>query len=115
MPRYYIIGLVRFFFSGLEILHAAEQQLEAASGVADTPFVTVKVTLNEEGLAVFEAFQVSKQCMEMVAEGVLEVSKDLGCCSVNETFTAIVEGKNTKQVRMCILVSSLFYLDVCVD
>lgn len=81
-------------------MFAAEQQLEAAGGIVETSFVTVKVTLNEEGLAVFEAFQVSKQCMEMVAEGVLEVSKDLGCCAVSETFTAVVEGKNAKQVRI---------------
>lgn len=89
-----------FFFSGLEVLYAAEQQLEAAGGIADTPFVTVKVTLNDEGQSVIEAFQVSKQCMEMVAEGVLEISKDLGCCSVNSTFTAVVEGKNADKVSI---------------
>jgi hypothetical protein len=41
-----------------EILFAAEQQLEAADGIEDTPFVTVKVTLDENSMAVVEAFQV---------------------------------------------------------
>jgi hypothetical protein len=36
--------------------------------------------------------------MEMVAEGVLRISVNLGSCAVNETFTAIVEGKNAKEV-----------------
>ena len=43
--------------------------------------------------------QVSKQCMEMVAESVIFPSKHLGHCSVNPTFTAIVEGKEAKEVR----------------
>lgn len=47
-----------FFFSGPEVLFAAEQQLEAAQGVNDTPFVTVKVTLDAESRAVVESFQV---------------------------------------------------------
>ena len=127
------------------MLSAAEQQLEAAQGIEDTPFVTVKATINEKGEAIVEAFQVrhpypylallcsavflsilscshqsprpsplndhhaatmsgpfpqvSKQCMEMVAEGVLEPSVHLGTCTVNNTFTAIVEGKEAKEVR----------------
>jgi hypothetical protein len=40
-------------------MFAAEQQLEAANGVNDTPFVTVKVTLDEKSQAVVEAFQVN--------------------------------------------------------
>jgi len=87
-----------FFFSGPEILFTAEQQLEAAEGVADTTFVTVKVTVDEANQIVVEAFQVSKQCMEMVAEGVLTVSANLGSCAVNPTFTALVEGKPVKEV-----------------
>lgn len=42
--------------------------------------------------------QVSKQCMEMVAEGVIAPTRNLGHCSVNPTFTAIVEGKPAKEV-----------------
>ena len=37
--------------------------------------------------------------MEMVAEGVLQVSANLGCCNIHPTFTAVVEGKNAKEVR----------------
>ena len=40
-------------------MFAAEQQLEAARGVGDTPFVTVKVTLDDKNQMVVEAFQVS--------------------------------------------------------
>lgn len=36
--------------------------------------------------------------MEMVAEGVLEVSPNLGHCAVNGTFTVFVEGKPVKEV-----------------
>lgn len=39
-------------------MFTAEQQLEAADGIEDTPFVTVKVTLDENSQAVVEAFQV---------------------------------------------------------
>lgn len=36
--------------------------------------------------------------MEMVAEGVLQVSHHLGNCTVNSTFTAVVEGKESPEV-----------------
>lgn len=49
-----------FFFSAAEIITAAEFQLECAEGVAETPFVTVKVTLNEENNVFVEGFQVFK-------------------------------------------------------
>lgn len=39
-------------------MFGAEQQLEAANGPNDTPFVTVKVTVDEKSQAVVEAFQV---------------------------------------------------------
>lgn len=80
------------------MLFAAEQQLEAAEGIEDTPFVTVKVTVDDKAQSVIEAFQVSKQCMEMVAEGVVSPSSNLGSCAVNSTFTAIVEGKESKEI-----------------
>jgi hypothetical protein len=44
-------------------MHGAEQQLEAAEGVNDSPFVTVKVTLDEKSQAVVEAFQVSSNLL----------------------------------------------------
>jgi hypothetical protein len=37
-----------FHFSGPEIMFAAEQQLEAAGGISDTPFVTIKMTVDEK-------------------------------------------------------------------
>ncbi len=108
--------MYRFFFSGQEILFTAEQQLEAAGGVGATAFVTVKVTLDEKGQSVVEAFQVStylmsfkydsniyqvsEQCMEMVAEGVLEATANLGSLKVNSTFTAVVQGKNVNEVSL---------------
>lgn len=88
-----------FQFSNSEILMAAELQLEAADGVQKTPFVSVKVTVGEDGNASFEAFQVSLQCMEMVAEEALEIGPKPGFCNVNDTFTAIMEGKESKEVE----------------
>lgn len=87
-----------FHLSGLEVLTAAELQLEAAQGVHDTSFVTVKVTLTPEDQVDVHACQVSKQCMEMAAEGALELSKHPGNCHINETFTAKVELRVTDEV-----------------
>lgn len=89
--------------SSAEIIMAAEFQLEAADGVKPTPFVTVKVTVDEKTRATsFEAFQVSLQCMEMVAEEALEIDPSGGDmdnkCLVNETYTALVEAKEAKHV-----------------
>lgn len=100
-----------FHLSGLEVLTAAELQLEAAQGVEDTSFVTVKMTLmhteteGDEGkgkggreVVDVSACQVSKQAMEMAAEGALEVSQHPGNCHINETFTAKVEMRVTDEV-----------------
>lgn len=86
-------------FSSAEIIAAAEYQLEAASGVNDTPFVTIKVTQGEDGLVSVEAFQVSQQCMSMVAEEALEIGENPKQCVVNDTFTAIQEGKESKNIE----------------
>ena len=88
-----------FQMSAAEVIMAAEFQLEAAGGVEPTPFVSVKVTVGNDGNVSFEAFQVSRQCMEMAAEGALEVGPNPGFCYVNETFTAIQEGKESKTVE----------------
>lgn len=85
--------------SSTEVLMAAELQLESAGGASATPFVTVKVTVGPDGNASFEAFQMSLQCMEMVAEQALEVGPNPGFCGVNETFTVIQEGKESKTVE----------------
>ena len=88
-------GLV---LSAAEVVMAAELQLEAAEGVEETPFVTVKVTTGKDGNVSVEAFQVSQQCMAMVAEEALEIGENPGFCKVNDTFTAIQEGKESKTV-----------------
>jgi nuclear protein localization protein 4 homolog len=88
-----------YVLSGAEILMAAELQLEAADGVNETPFVTVKVAAGRDGTVSVEAFQVSQQCMAMVAEQALELNADPKVLGVNETFTAIQEGKASKTIE----------------
>lgn len=90
-----------YVLSAAEVIMAAEFQLEAANGVEETPFCTVKVTMNDKDKSVsVEAFQVSQQCMAMVAEEALQVHpEDPKLCQVNETFTAIQEGKESKTVE----------------
>lgn len=39
-------------------MFAAEQQLEAANGIEDTPFVTMKLTIDEKHQILAEAYQV---------------------------------------------------------
>lgn len=88
-----------FVLSAAEIIMAAELQLEAAGGIEETPFVTVKVTVADDGNVAVEAFQMSQQCMAMVAEEALEIGPNPGFCVVNDTFTAIQEGKASKTVE----------------
>jgi len=88
-----------FTLTAAEIIMAAEFQLEAAEGVEETPFVTVTVAPSHDGTVSAEAFQVSQQCMAMVAEEALEVGPDPKVCVVNETFTAIQEGKPSPTVE----------------
>jgi nuclear protein localization family protein 4 len=88
-----------FVLSASEVIMAAEMQLEAAGGIEDTPFVTVKVTTGEDGNVSVEAFQVSQQCMTMAAEEALEIGPNPGFCTINETFSAIQEGKESKTVN----------------
>ena len=88
-----------FVLSNAEIIMAAEFQLEAASGVHETPFVTVKVMRGSDGTVSMEAFQVSQQCMAMVAEEALQIDVNPKVCRVHETFTAIQEGKPSPTVE----------------
>jgi nuclear protein localization family protein 4 len=88
-----------FQLSSAEVIMAAELQLESAGGIEPTPFVTVRVTVGDDGNVVVEAFQVSLQCMEMVAEEALDVGPNPGFCYVSETFTAIQEGKASVTVE----------------
>ncbi|KAL7531492.1 hypothetical protein ACHAXR_004076 [Thalassiosira sp. AJA248-18] len=88
-----------FQLSAAEVIMAAELQLESAGGIEPTPFVTIRVTVGDDGNVAVEAFQVSLQCMEMVAEEALDVGPNPGFCYVNETFTAIQEGKPSTTVE----------------
>jgi nuclear protein localization family protein 4 len=88
-----------FLFSSAEVIMAAVQQLEDANGFErETPFVSVKVTVDTEGQTHFEAFQVSKQCMEMMAEEALEIGENPGSCKVADSFTAVVESRAAPEV-----------------
>ena len=58
-----------FILSGEEVITAALEQLEAADGVHEA-LCHGASSVAETGEASFEAYQVSKQCMAMVA-GVL--------------------------------------------
>jgi hypothetical protein len=53
--------VVSFFFSNVEVLFGAEQQLEAAGGIADTLFAAIKVTIDAESKPLVEAWQVGRQ------------------------------------------------------
>lgn len=88
-----------FTLTAAELILAAEYQLEDAKGVQETPFVTVTVSPTADGTVTVEAFQVSLQCMSMVAEEALEIGEKPSECTVNETFTAIQEGKASKTVE----------------
>lgn len=90
--------------SSMEVLFAAEQQLESCDGDIDaTPnrFVTVVVRQTEEGLADFQAFQVTRQCMEMVAKGMLLWGmEDPYQCDIHEMFTALTVKHNKEKTRV---------------
>jgi nuclear protein localization family protein 4 len=89
-----------YVLSSAEVIMAAEFQLEAAGGVEETPFCTCAVSQGQDGLVSVEAFQVSQQCMAMVAEEALEIfTDDPKFTKVNETFTAIQEGKASPTVE----------------
>lgn len=86
-----------FEFSSREVMLAAQLQMDA--GGAGTPFVTLKVSLNKEGQTTFEAFQVSDQCLEMFSAGALEEDTETPMeTKVQETYTAIVEGRPAKKI-----------------
>ena len=59
----------------------------------------MKVTLDiKTNTVVVEGFHVSTQCMELVAEGVIQPCHNLGKCAVQPTFTVIQEGKPVPEV-----------------
>jgi nuclear protein localization family protein 4 len=66
----------------------------AGGGRVPTPFVTVRVTANDKGEAVFDAYQVSEQCMDMVERGALSADPSKpDQVRVDSKFHAIVEAK----------------------
>ena len=61
--------------------------------------MSLKVTLDKEGQASFEAFQVSDQCLDMFSAGALVQNPEKPeACSIRDTFSAIVEAKETHEV-----------------
>lgn len=77
-----------------EVRTAALCCLEANDGKMESPFVVVLVTADEKGQADFQAYQLTPQCLEMVAEDALVPMVDRpGFSAVHETFTAVVEAK----------------------
>lgn len=86
-----------FHFSAREVMLAA--QLQADAGGKGSLFVTLKVTLDKQGQASFEAFQLSDQCVEMFAAGaLLESEGNPMVCAVHDTFTALVEMKPATEI-----------------
>jgi len=83
-----------FVLNSTEICVGAEQSLEATQGERESPFVVVRVTLNEEGNVIFEPYTLTPTCLDMVAEGAIEPMIDNPShCSVVSPFQAIVEAK----------------------
>jgi hypothetical protein len=84
-------------FSANEIIMAAENQLLAGDEKMQSPFVTVKVTLNEENNSDFQACQMSRQCLELVAEGaLLNDPQEPRACLVHDTFSCLVQGERKR-------------------
>lgn len=87
-----------FVMSTEEVMAAGEQALEATQGQFDSSFVVVKVT-SDAGSASFDAFSLTPQCLEMVAEdALLQMREQPGHSAINETFTLIVEKKEAHVV-----------------
>lgn len=85
-----------FRFTGKELLRAAELQLQ---GGEESPFVTVKVTATEDGHSEFDAFQISKQGLEMCQNGVLDIHpSDAKKVAPDPKFSIIVEKSEVKEV-----------------
>ena len=88
-----------FHFAANEVILCAENQLLAGDDKMQSPFVTVKVSLDENDMADFQAYQMSKQCLELVAEGALihDPAEPRGCL-VHDTFSCLVAAKEVSRV-----------------
>jgi len=96
-----------FQLSNAEILFACEQRMEVGK---DKPFVIAKVTVDKEGQAAYEAYQISDQCLEMYAAGALEAHENPKYCGVSETYSAIVEAREVPFVE-----NQFFLINVAVQ
>eukprot|EP00945_MAST-04E_sp_MAST-4E-sp1_P008217 g8217.t1 len=89
----------KFHFQSNEVLLAAENQLLAGDEKMESPFVTVKVFRDDDGNVAFEGYQMSKQCLEMVAEGAITHDpREVRGCLVSDAFSALVEAKEVDMV-----------------
>jgi len=65
----------------------------------------VKVTADEQGLVQMDAFQLTKTCLDMVAEdAILVMPERPGFAAVRETFTAIAEAKHAEVLDTDLLI-----------
>lgn len=87
--------------SGSEILRAAELQSKYGHS-----FVTVTVFPNEEGQLEFQAFQVSKQCVELFEKGLLKVDEE-NPAILRTTKPVQVERKETQEVDCLLLICNV--------
>mmetsp|Transcript_12674 Transcript_12674/g.20501 ORF Transcript_12674/g.20501 Transcript_12674/m.20501 type:complete len:480 (+) Transcript_12674:93-1532(+) len=86
-------------FSTHELIQSAEQALDATDGKFDSAFAIVKVTSDDGASAAFDAFSLTPQCIEMVAEdALLHMPDNAGHAAINETFLLIVEKKEAHVV-----------------
>ena len=94
----------KFKMSSIEALFAAEQQLEACNGnFNEKPnrFVTIVASETEDGQADFQAYQMTRQCMEMVAKGMLLWGLENQFeCDIHEMFTALTVKHNKEKTRV---------------
>lgn len=87
--------------SGSEILRAAELQSKYGHS-----FVTVTVFPNEEGQLEFQAFQVSKQCVELYEKGLLKVDEENP--TILRTVKPVqVERKETQEIDCLLLICNV--------
>jgi len=82
--------------SSAEILFACEQRMEVGK---EKPFVIAKVTVDKEGQASYEAYQISDQCLEMYQAGALQEHENPKYISVHETYSAIVEAREVPMIE----------------
>ena len=80
-----------------ELLTAGEQALEASSGQFNSPFIIIRM-LNNEKESAFDAFSLTPQFIEMTAENAILSSDDPGLSAINQSYTVIVEKKESSVV-----------------